>query len=525
MCSKDKAGPAAGQGTPPSRPAHMPWRFSGRLFPELSQDAANVLTGYGCLLRKAAPLRPKHFNELPFQIKTLSQALTADKGTGPPPGYLSDDKYLSAYSWYFLPWNLYRLTRLLSGLPLDLPDGAAILDLGAGPLTFVQALWLARPDLRAKNLRFTCVDSSQKAMRLGAALFDLIREETLAGGIEEARGAWSVSLVRGQLRKPPAFGANLVVAANVINELHFTRSGTLGDRMDMVAETLAGAAGADGKLLVIEPGVRSSGKMLARLRDSFTDMGLALLAPCPHEGPCPLDGGKLKSWCHFSAKTDSAPQWLSELSRLAGLPKRAASLSFLLAGAPGSADAGRSPGLTRIVSNMFKPEGGPGPEARYGCFSGGLGLLLANEPAGLLSGDLLEASWPKNPARDVKSGAARVLLERGAPKKALPPEETLPVVTAKSCPAPCVGQAAGTGRGQRTGGGKFPSGRRPGKPGMRRTDKRAGGEGRGTRTRTGAPGEAGRDEREPGDARDGEIRDGRGPSKKRGASGKRPKSS
>ena len=74
-----------------------------------------------------------------------------------------------------------------------------------------------------------------------------------------------------------------MVAANVINELNFSRTGTLADRMEIMAETLAGAAGADGRLLVVEPGVRASGKMLARLRDAFTDMGLSLLAPCPHE--------------------------------------------------------------------------------------------------------------------------------------------------------------------------------------------------------------------------------------------------
>jgi len=487
MLPKDKESPAAGKERTPARPAHMPWRFTGRLFPELTGEQANILEGYGCLLRRAMPLKPKHFKELPFQIKALSLALTEDRGAGPPPGYLSDDKYLSAYAWYFLPWNLYRLTRFLSGLPLDIPDGARVLDLGAGPLTFVQALWLARPDLREKNIHFTCLDSSHKAMRLGADLFDLMREEMGGGEISDARSGWTLTLTRGQLRKAPGVGANLVVAANVINELNFSRTGTLADRMEIMAETLAGAAGADGRLLVVEPGVRASGKMLARLRDAFTDMGLSLLAPCPHDAACPLDGGRLNSWCHFSMRTDSAPKWLGELSRLAGLPKRAASLAFLLAGAPG---AERAVGTTRIVSNMFRPEGGPGPEARYGCHAAGLGLLLANEPAGLVSGDLMDAVWPKNPPRDVKSGAPKVLLERGPLKKAAPPEEAPPVVTAKSCPAPCVEQAPRGGRPGRAAGKSFSGGGR-GKSGERAGGPKGSGRG-------GAHGKPGRENREKG---------------------------
>lgn len=449
------------------RPFKAAWRFTGRLLPEISQETAHALEGYGCLLRKAMPLKPKHFKDLPFQIKALSKALTSERAVGPPAGYMSEDKTLAAYVWYFLPWNIYRLSRLLANLELGLPDGGSVLDLGAGPLTFVQSLWLARPDLRKKRLSFLCLDTSLKTMRLGADLFDLLRAETGGGKDADGEPLWRVQTVRGLLHKAPRVGADLVVAANVINELGFSRAGTLADRMDMVAETLADAAAPTGRLLVIEPGVRSSGKSLARLRDSFLGMGLSLHAPCPQDGRCPLDGAAAKSWCHFNVRADSAPQWLGELSRMADLPKSNVALAFLLAAAPGEE---RSRGLTRIVSNVFHPEGGPGPDARYGCFSGGLGMVLTQEQTDMISGDLIDADWSAKPGRDQKSGAARVVLGKEAPRTPGLGETAPP----KAAPRRCAGSevlrgAAPAGRGRKGPGthrSKFPA--KPAKPGRKK---------------------------------------------------------
>ncbi len=453
------------RGESAKRPGKAAWRHLGRLLPEISQETAFALEGYGCLLRKAMPLRPKHFKDLPFQIKALSKALTSERGFGPPAGYMSEDKSLGAYSWYFLPWNLYRLSRLLTHLDLSLPDGATVLDLGSGPLTFVQSLWLARPDLRKKRISFLCLDASQKTMRLGVELFDLLRAETGGGKDEAGDPLWRIQTVRGLLHKAPRVGADLVVAANIINELGFSRTETLADRMDTVAETLADAAAPTGRLLVIEPGVRSSGKSLARLRDSFLSMGLSLLAPCPHDGRCPLDGPAAKTWCHFNVRADSAPHWLAELSRLADLPKSNVALSFLLAAAPGEE---RSPGLTRIISNVFRPEGGPGPEGRYGCFSGGLGLVLTQERTDLASGDVVEADWPANPGRDEKSGAARVVLGKEAPRAPGLSEGPPPKVSPRSCAGSDVLRgAAPAGRGRKGPGthrSKFPA--KAAKPGQ-----------------------------------------------------------
>ncbi len=347
--------PAPAGGVPVSgRP--LPWTREGRLFPAPGPEAASLLVEYGMVLRQVLPLRASHARDLPSAIQSLSASLTSARGAGPKPGYLSDPRMLAAYAWYFLPWNLYRLIRLVRGLALDLPDGSVVVDAGAGPLTFAQALWIAAPHLRSRPLTFVCLDRSRAALALGRELF-----LTLAG----EQGPWRVETVREELPRLPRGGADLLVAANVLNELAARRSASLSEKAARLAESLAGGLAPGGRLLVVEPGVRASGKLLARLRASLVDEeGLALLAPCPHPGPCPLAARGSGTWCHFTGDAVGVPDWLEALSRRSGLPKRDVSLSFLFAGGPaGSVD----PALGRVVSNPFPAPGLEGAFARYAC--------------------------------------------------------------------------------------------------------------------------------------------------------------
>ena len=80
---------------------------------------------------------------------------------------------LAAYTHYFLWWNLVRLTRLFANLPDDffsLPDGAICLDSGSGPLTVPIAIFLSRPELRDKKLKWYCMDISAQALSIGENL-------------------------------------------------------------------------------------------------------------------------------------------------------------------------------------------------------------------------------------------------------------------------------------------------------------------------------------------------------------------
>lgn len=136
------------------------------LFPPLSPDARRVLDGLPSLIDRVFPL-PRRFRRLLGRdVAELSRLLTADRKERGE-SYLGKPDLLSAYLRYFLPWNLYRLCRLLPALPLTLAGGDAVNDLGSGPLTLALALWICRPDLRPLALEFRCLDRTGTVLEAG----------------------------------------------------------------------------------------------------------------------------------------------------------------------------------------------------------------------------------------------------------------------------------------------------------------------------------------------------------------------
>ncbi len=380
-----------------------------RLLPRLAPDVTKALERYPEALKRALALRAGMEREIPAQIRSLSLALTADREGGPRPGYLSDPKILAAYAWYFLPWNLVRLSRLLPALDLDIPEGGLVCDLGAGPLTLVQALWLSRPDWRGKRLEFVCADRSKRALNLGLWLFS-----QLAGFDPTAQGApWRVKLVRGEYWQGLAEGANLVAMVNVANEMAGSRREPLDVRMERLAGQLGDSLAPDGRLLLVEPGTRLGWRCLEGMRRSLREMGLGLVSPCPHARACPLAVGRGGAWCHFNMSLDGAPAWLTALSERAGLPKERLSLSFLLAK---RGPVAPEKGLARVVSGAFSLPDVPG-SAVYACSEVGLLVLVAPDRRPPRPGDLVPVTVPADAPRDRKTGAPRIVLPvSGAPE-------------------------------------------------------------------------------------------------------------
>lgn len=364
------------------------------LFPPLADEAARQLEGYGEIVAQVLDLKPKHRRELPANIRQLSHELTDERAMGFAPKYMSDAASLSAYVSFFLPWNLYRLTRLLSGLELELPERAVCVDLGSGPLTVVQALWLARPELRGRELRFYCLDRAAKPMRVGQELF-----ARLAG----PDTPWRLELIQGGLGTRLPARADLLTAANVLNELG-TRAGE--GREERMALGLSRQAAKDARLLLVEPGTRTGGRLLSALRSELAEEGFAPLAPCTHAAECPMPGTTGKPWCHFQFGTAGSPRWLERLSEQAGFHRRGVALSFLYAA---RGEAARTPAGVRVISDIFELPG-TGRSGRYGCAEAGLVLAAGGEQylRGLPSGCLWRPRWPDAPERDLKSGALMI---------------------------------------------------------------------------------------------------------------------
>lgn len=361
------------------------------LFSKPAPALAEALAAYRKVLDRVHPLKGKHRAGLPQDVKRLSLALTAERGPGPQTNYLANPANLSAYLYYFLPWNIYRLSRLLTGLNFDMKDGDSLLDLGCGPLTLAQALWIARPHLRERKLRLVCVDQTGQAMRAGLALFD-----ALTG---EAGRNWTIDIVQAPAHKAPGGPFQVVAAANALNELARGRGEEGHHAMERMAEMLTGRMAHDARLLLVEPGTRLGGKLLSRLREMLMEEGLSPLAPCTHSEPCPMLAPRWRSWCHFVFPSDGAPEWLTNLTRVSGLDKDRASLSFMHMSA---AEPHHEEARSRVVSHRFTLPTGLGA---YACDHTGLRLLtFPAAPRGMVSGALLEARLPAPKQRDAKTG-------------------------------------------------------------------------------------------------------------------------
>ena len=387
------------------------------LFPTPSKELLRGLDGFADLLDRTHRLRSKHLGALPAGIRRLSEFLTTDRDELPR-DYMSRPEYLSAYLRWFLPWNLYRQGRLLEGLDLNLPAGCRIVDLGAGPWTFLLALWLSRPHLRRRDLEYVAVDRADTALQAGAALFG-----EMAGSAGQKWRGRSERTLAGHRKLPRA---DLLVAANFLNEIEMgapKRGRALPvDEEESVAEVpehrllerWENQVTGQGAVLLIEPGTRTAARPLVRIRQAALQRGWEVAAPCPHAAECPQPGRRGGPWCHFSFDAQAAPFWLHRLARRAKLPKERTSLSFLLLTRHGSAVAIRPaprPGPQEahclVVSDPFElPDRRRG---RYGCSERGLVLLQEkadrSPDAGPQSGEMLTVRWPEEIQRDGKSGA------------------------------------------------------------------------------------------------------------------------
>ncbi len=405
------------------------------LFSPLKPHIVKALQELPKALEVAMPLQAKHRRALPLGIEELSERLTIERGLIKQ-SYWSAPRLTAAYLWYFLPWNILRLSRLLSSLEMDAPlpmptklgktpKARIFADLGSGPLSLPIALWLAKPEWREHELKILCIDTAVQPLELGQKLF-----MQLAGN----KSPWRIMPIRAKLETAhleiqKADGIPwLISAANVHNEIKLRQGQE--DRAYSILENLRPLLkNKDSNLLLVEPGTRLGGKTIVNMREAALECGLRPLSPCPHFLDCPLEDSR--TWCHFTFDTKGSPAWLNQLSTQAKLRKSALSLSFMLLkyanideDLPQASHTALKSLMGRIVSAPFNVPQIVG-DARYACTKDGLGLVA--NAGSLPSGALIELKTP-NPKRiDQKSGA--IIFEHNekvAPAKELEIIQTKP---------------------------------------------------------------------------------------------------
>jgi len=338
------------------------------LFSPLPPQTRLLLDGIPALIDKVFPLPARFRSALPKDVAELSRLLTSGRGERGL-SYMGHPPLLSAYLRYFLPWNLYRLCRLLPDLGITLSPNDRVTDLGCGPLTFAAALWLSREDLRSVPLEFNCVEQNRSALEAGKKFFAALGGEN---------SPWKINAIKSDLRNLKTRNADLVCAVNVFNEMYGDISRSSENNLSLNAQKasrlLAGYSSASSAFLVVEPGFPRCGEFISLLRGAFLEQGTMPLSPCLHDKTCPMLGNK--RWCHFAFDTDDAPEALHKLSAAARLPKERAVLSFLYASHQRGAVLNTDEKL-RIISDSF-----PLPHNRFGrycCSTQGLALLTGEK--------------------------------------------------------------------------------------------------------------------------------------------------
>jgi ribosomal protein RSM22 (predicted rRNA methylase) len=183
-----------------------------------------------------------------------------------------------AYALARMPATYAAVTASLNALGEIRPDFApeSLLDVGAGPGTATWATAEAWPSLK----RFTLLDANGALRELA---LDLGRGSTRLRDMDYHHHEAGTALAGAE-------AADLVVASYLIGEMD-----------DAARENLAARMWAKTRdtLLVVEPGTPAGTARIIALRQQLIGLGAHVAAPCPHNGPCPLQP---PDWCHFTQR-------------------------------------------------------------------------------------------------------------------------------------------------------------------------------------------------------------------------------
>ncbi len=191
---------------------------------------------------------------------------------------IRDDADALAYAFVRLPATYAAVAAALAAASESSPafSPRTLLDVGAGPGT---AAWAAAQRFGSIG-RMRLVDDNAPLRALALALTATSANPALRHATYE--GATLAGL--------PEERADLVIASYLVGEL-------APDALASAAEALWSRTAA--MLVVVEPGTPAGFSRLRDLRAHVLARGAHVVAPCPHDGPCPIVA---PDWCHFAQR-------------------------------------------------------------------------------------------------------------------------------------------------------------------------------------------------------------------------------
>ena len=179
-----------------------------------------------------------------------------------------------AYALSRMPATFAAVSRVFEEVQRCAPDfaPATLLDAGAGPGT---AAWAAGESF--DGLAKTLFDHNSQFLALA---------RTIAAGLADEAEVLQHDLGRFELHRR----FDLVTCAYALTELADNAAFETARRL---------WAHTSGVLVIVEPGRPRDYHRLMEVRTRLVELGGTVLAPCPHDAPCPL---VVPDWCHFSVR-------------------------------------------------------------------------------------------------------------------------------------------------------------------------------------------------------------------------------
>lgn len=262
-------------------------------------------------------------------LRARAQQASETYRAGGTSAIIRSDEDALAYAVVRMPATYAAVRAALAQTTQIVPDfaPALLLDVGAGPGTATWAAADAWPSLRQAAL----VDRNAPLLALARALRD-------AAGAP----AFDMSVLPGDavatLGAAPK--ADVVLASYALAELAPAALNRVLAKLWSLAERL---------LVIVEPGTAAGFKRVLAARDLLLAGGATIIAPCSHEGRCPL--AQEARWCHFNERLARSRDHL--LSKGASVPYEDEKFIYLVAGkAFGSVARGRRILATPKVSKV-----------------------------------------------------------------------------------------------------------------------------------------------------------------------------
>lgn len=231
--------------------------------------------------------------ELPIEFKNVIENLTAGiplkkliaaseaislryrSESGAGKALITNDTEAAAYAVVRMPATIGAAGSAMQyAAELFSGEVNTILDIGAG----TGACCWAAAQIFTETKKITCLERENAMLSFGKKL--------MKDGGFPIECDW----VSCDITKPFSHKADLVTASYVMNELTPVKRAELTTRLWESTEKL---------LIIIEPGTPVGFGNIKAVRKQLTEMGAAIIAPCPHKAECPLPDD---DWCHFTAR-------------------------------------------------------------------------------------------------------------------------------------------------------------------------------------------------------------------------------